>query len=263
MKVVPGASIDVHQLSHRFASRAGTVTVLDGLDLDVEPGGYVALVGASGVGKSTLLSVIGGLEAPQAGSVVVDGPDLNGLYRTELADFRRETVGFVFQHFGLLDTLTAAENVALACSSAGIAGAVRRERALELLDAVGLADRAGHRPVALSGGERQRVAIARALANRPALVLADEPTGNLDDDSTEVVVELLESLPAATAARSWSSPTTPRRAAERQLLPPDSGLAREERGRSGVGRVSWRTPSSWRSGTSVAARAERCSPCWP
>jgi ABC-type lipoprotein export system ATPase subunit len=196
MKVVPGASIDVRQLSHRFASRSGTVTVLDGLDLHVDPGGHVALVGASGVGKSTLLSVIGGLEAPQGGSVVVDGADLNGLNRTELATFRRETVGFVFQHFGLLEALTAAENVELACSLAGISGPVRRERALELLDAVGLGARARHRPVELSGGERQRVAIARALANRPRLVLADEPTGNLDDDSTRRVVSLLESLPA-------------------------------------------------------------------
>ena len=196
MNPVPGASIDVRQLSHRFSSRAGTVTVLDGLALHVESGGHVALVGASGVGKSTLLSVLGGLEAPQGGSVVVDGDDLSGLNRRELATFRRETVGFVFQHFGLLEALTAAENVELASSLAGVGGPTRRERAAELLDAVGLGARARHRPVELSGGERQRVAIARALANRPRLVLADEPTGNLDDDSTRLVVDLLESLPA-------------------------------------------------------------------
>jgi ABC-type lipoprotein export system ATPase subunit len=196
MTVVPGASIDVQGLSHRFSSRAGTVTVLDRLDLHVEPGGHVALMGASGAGKSTLLSVIGGLEAPQAGTVVVDGADLGGLDRRDLAAFRRETVGFVFQHFGLMEALTAAENVELACSLAGVPGPRRRDRARELLDAVGLAGRARHRPVELSGGERQRVAIARALANRPRLVLADEPTGNLDDDSTRLVVGLLESLPA-------------------------------------------------------------------
>ena len=197
MNPVPGASIDVRQLSHRFSSRAGTVTVLDGLDLHVEAGGHVALVGASGVGKSTLLSVLGGLEAPQSGSVIVDGDDLSGLSRSDLATFRRETVGFVFQHFGLLEALTAAENVELASSLAGVGGAARRARSAELLDAVGLGARARHRPVELSGGERQRVAIARALANRPRLVLADEPTGNLDDDSTRLVVELLESLPAS------------------------------------------------------------------
>jgi putative ABC transport system ATP-binding protein len=196
MTGMSGAAIVVQDLSHRFSSRAGDVVVLSGLDLAVEAGDYVALVGASGVGKSTLLSVLGGLEAPQSGTVVIDGADLSGLSRSQLAAFRRETVGFVFQHFGLLESLTAAENVELACSLARVAPAVRRQRAAELLDAVGLADRARHRPVELSGGERQRVAIARALANRPRLVLADEPTGNLDDDSTAKVVELLESLPA-------------------------------------------------------------------
>ena len=196
MAGMPGAAIVVHDLSHRFSSRAGDVVVLSGLGLQIEAGGYVALVGASGVGKSTLLSVLGGLEAPQSGSVVIDGENLGDLSRSELATFRRETVGFVFQHFGLLEALTAAENVELACSLARVAPAARRRRAAELLDAVGLADRARHRPVELSGGERQRVAIARALANGPRLVLADEPTGNLDDDSTARVVDLLESLPA-------------------------------------------------------------------
>jgi len=195
MVVVSGAAIVVRNLSHRFASRAGTVDVLSGLDLDIEAGAYVALVGASGAGKSTLLSVLGGLEPPQQGSVTVGGADLGTLCRSELATFRRETVGFVFQHFGLLEALTASENIELACSLARLAPRARRQRAADLLAAVGLTDRARHRPVELSGGERQRVAIARALANRPQLVLADEPTGNLDDESTLLVVDLLESLP--------------------------------------------------------------------
>lgn len=193
---MPGAPITVAGLTHRYGSGTGAVGVLDDLALDVEPCGYVAVTGASGAGKSTLLSVLGGLEAPQGGSVVVDGHDLHRLSRNGLADYRRETVGFVFQHFGLLDTLTAAENVALAPALAGATARAARRRSTELLEAVGLADRADHRPATLSGGERQRVAIARALANEPRLVLADEPTGNLDDESTVVVVELLESLPA-------------------------------------------------------------------
>ena len=190
-----GAPISVVGLTHRYGSGAAAVGVLDDLALDVEPCGYVAVTGASGAGKSTLLAVLGGLEAPQSGSVVVDGHDLHRLPRNGLADYRRETVGFVFQHFGLLDTLTAAENVALAPTLAGATARAARRRSTELLDAVGLADRADHRPATLSGGERQRVAMARALANEPRLVLADEPTGNLDDESTVVVVELLESLP--------------------------------------------------------------------
>ena len=183
-------------LRHRFESRAGDVTVLDGVDLHLDAGDHAALVGASGVGKTTLLSVLGGLESPQEGIVRVDDHDLAGMSRGELATFRRETVGFVFQHFGLLEALTAAENVELAGSLAGAAAGPRRRRAAELLDAVGLADRARHRPLELSGGERQRLAIARALMNRPRLVLADEPTGNLDEVSSALVMGLLESLPA-------------------------------------------------------------------
>jgi len=194
--VVPPLAIAVRDLTHRFVVRGGRLTVLDGLDLEVEAGGHVALMGQSGAGKSTLLALLGGLERPQEGSVVVDGHDLTGLSRDELAAFRRESVGFVFQHFGLLETLSAVENVELACTLAGVARRVRGRRARDLLASVGLGERAGHRPGELSGGERQRVAIARALANHPRVVLADEPTGNLDEDSTTMVVELLESLPA-------------------------------------------------------------------
>ncbi len=193
---VPGTRIVVEGLSHGYRSAAGDVSVLDGLDLVVEPAAHVALTGASGSGKSTLLCILGGLEVPQQGSVRVGDQDLAGLSRIELAAFRRETVGFVFQHFGLLEALTAAENVELACSLAGVRPAERRRRAADLLEAVDLGDRARHRPIELSGGERQRVAIARALANHPELILADEPTGNLDQASTERVVALLERLPA-------------------------------------------------------------------
>ena len=193
---MPGAAIRVEGLGHTFATRSGPLTVLDSVDLLVPAGGYVSLMGPSGAGKSTLLSLLGGLEVAQSGLIEVAEQPLAGLSRDELAAFRRSTVGFVFQHFGLLEALTAAENVALACALAGTPRRERTARTAELLDAVDLGPRADHRPLELSGGERQRVAIARALANRPRLVLADEPTGNLDDDSTDLVVDLLESLPA-------------------------------------------------------------------
>jgi len=191
-----GAAVRVVGLSHAFPTRHGPLPVLDGATALIPAGGYATLVGPSGAGKSTLLSLMGGLEAAQHGIIEIGGANLAGLSRDGLAAYRRSTVGFVFQHFGLLETLTAAENIDLACALAGTARRQRRVRTLELLDAVGLADRADHRPLELSGGERQRVAIARALANRPQLVLADEPTGNLDDDSTALVVGLLEALPS-------------------------------------------------------------------
>ena len=190
-----GVAITVRDLTHTYRTSGGPLTVLRSVALDVPAGGYVALVGPSGAGKSTLLSILGGLEAPQTGTVRVGRHELAGLSGDGLAAYRRLVVGFVFQHFGLLETLTALENVELARTLAGERGARRRARALELLDAVGVGARAGHRPLQLSGGERQRVAIARALANQPELVLADEPTGNLDEASAESVVALLESLP--------------------------------------------------------------------
>jgi len=189
-------AVSVRNLHHGYTTDSGRLTVLDGVDFDVPAGGYLAVTGSSGAGKTTLLSVLGGLEQAQQGRVEVGGREISHLGGDALAAYRRATVGFVFQHFGLLDTLTAAENVELACTLAGLAPAARRKRAAELLAAVGLTARAGHRPVALSGGERQRVAIARALANRPPLLLADEPTGNLDGDATAMVVHLLERVRA-------------------------------------------------------------------
>ena len=188
--------IEVAGLRHTYRSEGGPLVVLDRLNWTVGAGELVAVTGRSGSGKTTLLSILGGLERPQSGVVRVGGVDVAGLGGNALADYRRDTVGFVFQDFGLLGSLTALENVELALAFASVRGAARGRRARELLDAVGLAERARHRPSALSGGECQRVAIARALANRPRLVLADEPTGNLDEASAELVLDLLAALPS-------------------------------------------------------------------
>ena len=191
-----GVGLSVRGLSFEYETASGALPVLDHVDFDVEPGEVVAVTGVSGSGKTTLLSLLGGLDRIQRGTVVVGGEDLGRLRRDDLARYRRETVGFVFQDFGLLGQLTALENVELALTIAGTRGRrSRRGRACELLDAVGLAKRMSHRPRALSGGEKQRVAIARALANRPRLVLADEPTGNLDATSTAEVLRTLMRLP--------------------------------------------------------------------
>jgi ABC-type lipoprotein export system ATPase subunit len=189
-----GVAISVRGLTHRYPAPDGVLDVLVGVAMEVPAGGYVAVTGPSGAGKSTLLSVLGGLEPLQEGTARVGDVDLAGLAGDDLAAYRRATVGFVFQHFGLLESLTAAENVELAATLAGSRPAARRRRALDLLAAVGLGHRARHAPLQLSGGERQRVAIARALANSPRLLLADEPTGNLDEGSAATVIELLERL---------------------------------------------------------------------
>ena len=184
----------MRRLSHAYRSGPKTLAVLRNVELDVTAGDYVALTGPSGAGKTTLLSIIGGLETPTSGSVRVGDHEVGRLRGDHLASFRRTKVGFVFQHFGLLDSLTAVENVELAMSLSGASPKARRERAMQLLEAVGLVERASHLPRALSGGEKQRVAIARATANVPGLILADEPTGNLDPDAGNRVLELLENL---------------------------------------------------------------------
>ena len=189
-----GVDLRVHDLRHGYQTARGRLPVLDGVDLTVAANGYVAISGPSGAGKTTLLAVLGGLERAEGGEVEVGGCDIAGLAGDELAAYRRSTVGFVFQHFGLMDTLTASENVELAATLSGLSPRRRRARAAEILGALGLGDRRDHRPAALSGGERQRVAIARSLVNRPRLLLADEPTGNLDDDAAVVVVDLLEEV---------------------------------------------------------------------
>jgi len=179
--------LSVDRLVKRFGARA----VLDGVALDVARGNYVAIVGESGSGKSTLLNLIAGLDRPDAGSIMVDGADIAALDDTQRTLTRRAKLGFVFQAFHILPHLTVGQNVALPLVLLGETPRVREQRAAELLGAVGLADRAASMPGELSGGEVQRVAVARALVHRPALVLADEPTGNLDPDTAAVVLQLL------------------------------------------------------------------------
>ncbi|MFD0296927.1 ABC transporter ATP-binding protein [Streptomyces sp. NPDC127118] len=172
----------------------GDSVALDDVSLQIRAGEAVAVMGPSGCGKSTLLNMVAGLDRPTSGSVVVHGEDLGKLNETGLALFRRRQVGMIFQFFNLIDDLPALDNVALAAQLTGTSARQARRRALELLDELGVADRKDVYPAALSGGERQRVAVARALMNRPALLLADEPTGALDSRSGEQVMDLLIDL---------------------------------------------------------------------
>ena len=171
-----------------------TVHALDGVSLTVEEGEFLGVMGPSGSGKSTLLHLLGGLDRPTAGHIWVRGQDITALDENELAAYRRQEVGFVFQAFNLISTMTALQNVEFPMLFARVPPAQRRERARYLLETVGLADRMGHKPTELSGGEQQRVAIARALANDPAIILADEPTGNLDSRTGAEVMEALARL---------------------------------------------------------------------
>ncbi len=181
--------ISVRGLSMRLASGGGAVDVLTDISLDVPRGQFLAVAGPSGSGKSTLLGLIAGLDQPTAGRITVGAVDITELGEDDLARFRRDHIGYVFQSFHLIPTLTALENVAVPFELAGEPGA--RARAQTLLEEVGLADRAHHYPVQLSGGEQQRVAVARAVARRPGLLLADEPTGNLDSATGKQIIDLL------------------------------------------------------------------------
>jgi putative ABC transport system ATP-binding protein len=175
---------------------AEQVHALKGVSLEVRRGEYVAIAGPSGCGKSTLLHLLGGIDSPSGGWVELEGVRLGSLSDRDLTRLRLSRIGFVFQRFHLLPVLTARENVELPMAEAGLGGPERRARALELLEYVGLGHRAGHRATQLSGGEMQRVAIARALANRPALILADEPTGELDAATGQEVLDLFRRLNA-------------------------------------------------------------------
>jgi len=167
---------------------------LRGVSLSIESGEFTALVGPSGSGKTTLLQLIGCLDQPTSGRVTINGKDVTQLNRNQRADMRRGTIGFIFQFFALIPTLTAYENVEMPLLLNGDGAAQRRERVMQLLESVGLADRARHRPDQLSGGEQQRVAIARALATKPVLILADEPTANLDTPNGKQVMETMTRL---------------------------------------------------------------------
>jgi putative ABC transport system ATP-binding protein len=184
--------VQVRDLSMRLTGGGRSVTILDGVTFNIPEGEVLAVTGPSGSGKSTLLGLIAGLDRPTSGSVAIDGVDITGLDEDALARLRRDTIGFVFQSYHLIPTLTAAENVAVPLELAGHVNAAAR--AADLLDAVGLAGRAHHYPVQLSGGEQQRVALARAVALRPRLLLADEPTGNLDSTTGAQIIELLLTL---------------------------------------------------------------------
>jgi putative ABC transport system ATP-binding protein len=183
--------IQTRGLTRNYSIGKTAVAALTEVDLGIPRGDFTALVGPSGSGKSTLLNLIGGLDRPSRGDIQVDGLSLGTATEQELVRYRRERVGFIFQSFNLLPTLTAVENVETPMVLAEVSRSERRARATRLLESVGLGQRSSHKPNELSGGERQRVAIARALVNNPSLLLADEPTGNLDSKTGAAVLELL------------------------------------------------------------------------
>ena len=188
------ALIEANNLVKLYQMGDETVHALDGVSFSVPRGDYCAIVGPSGSGKSTMMNILGGLDTPTSGRIVIDGSDIAKLSDEELAGFRNKTIGFIFQSFNLLPRLTAIENVELPMIYGGVLPKERRERASELLHRVGLGERMSHRPTQLSGGQQQRVAIARALAGRPALVLADEPTGALDTNTGKEILALFSQL---------------------------------------------------------------------
>ena len=189
------SKLSVRELCKQFSSSAEDLQVLSNVNLEMTDGQNLSIVGPSGCGKSTLLYILGTLDTPSSGSVELDGVDPFSLDIAQLARFRNKNIGFVFQDHHLLPQLTVAENVLLPSLADGKRDAGAMDRATELIEAVGLADRITHLPGQLSGGERQRVAVARALLNKPKLILADEPTGNLDAENTQRIAELLFDLP--------------------------------------------------------------------
>lgn len=193
-EVCPAAVLEARELRKSFGRAAAATPILNGIDLQILPGEFVALVGPSGSGKSTLLSILGLLEPPTSGDVLVNQKSVGKLSRRELASIRSSTIGYVFQSFNLLAGLSAVENVMLPGLLAGESGRVHYDRAIALLDQFGVAALAKRVPAEMSGGEQQRVAIARALFRTPDVVLADEPTGNLDTENGRKVIEALESL---------------------------------------------------------------------
>ncbi len=188
------AILEARDVSKVYEMGATTVAALDHVSIDIEEQSFVVIQGTSGSGKSTLLNMLGGLDHPSSGEVFFNSKPLGPLTKKQMAHYRRYSIGMIFQNFNLISTMSAEENVGLALAFTGVRGMARRKRAEELLGRVGLADRLTHRPTELSGGEQQRVAIARALANRPMVLLADEPTGNLDSTRAHELLGLLREM---------------------------------------------------------------------
>lgn len=187
-------AVEIESLRKAYPMGDAEVVALDGVDLNIEKGSFTVVMGPSGSGKSTLLYLVGGLDWPTSGKIKVWGEEIGKLDENSLAGFRQSKVGFVFQSFNLVASMSAAENVAFPMRFSGARPAARQNRSLELLQQVGLSDRALHKPTELSGGQQQRVAIARALVHDPPLILADEPTGNLDSSSGYSIMQLLSDL---------------------------------------------------------------------
>ena len=188
--------LNMREVSRVYRTDTVETTALDGIFLDVADGEFVAIMGPSGCGKSTLLNVIGMLDSPTSGSYIFNGTEVAGLSESKLADFRKRNIGFIFQSFNLVDELSVRENIELALLYHNVPSGERRTRVDEVMDKVGIAHRAKHRPSQLSGGQQQRVAVARALVAAPKLILADEPTGNLDTAHGEEVMKMLQALNA-------------------------------------------------------------------
>jgi putative ABC transport system ATP-binding protein len=182
---------ELRGVERRYLKGSAEVRAVHHIDLDIDPGSFVSLEGPSGSGKSTLLQLLGGLDTPTSGTVIFDGRDLSRARDRALTDIRSQRIGFIFQQFNLIPTLSAADNVAIAIRPGTMSKRQRRERSAELLSGVGLESRSHHLPSRLSGGEQQRVAIARALANKPEVIIADEPTGNLDSENAGEVMAVL------------------------------------------------------------------------
>jgi putative ABC transport system ATP-binding protein len=186
--------IKTSEISKIYQMGTQTVNALQSISIKIDKGEYVAFMGPSGSGKSTLMNIVGCLDTPTAGTYILNNKDVSHMTENELADVRNKEIGFVFQTFNLLPRATALENVALPLIYAGYGKSARNEKAMDVLASVGLADRAGHKPNELSGGQRQRVAIARALVNDPSIILADEPTGNLDSKTSYDIMDLFHDL---------------------------------------------------------------------
>jgi putative ABC transport system ATP-binding protein len=186
--------VRIRNLKKHFQMGSTTVRALDGVDLEIPAGSFTVVMGPSGSGKSTLLYLLGGLDRPSEGEIEVNSQRLDAMDENQLALFRRKTVGFIFQSFNLVQSMNAQENVAFPMQFSGTPAKQRQQRSMDLLEQVGLGDRSQHRPNELSGGQQQRVAIARSLVNEPALILADEPTGNLDTTSGVSVMQVLSDL---------------------------------------------------------------------